>query len=115
MNKSQTGKKTTPSCEHLIDLTMGNFPQPRTPGACEDCLREGTQWVHLRECMTCGHVGCCDSSPRQHATSHFHETQHPVMRSVEPGEHWTWCYFHEITGELPQEPATAGREPHAKA
>ncbi|HEX2894515.1 MAG TPA: cation:proton antiporter [Marmoricola sp.] len=72
--------------------------EPNTPGACEDCVREGTQWVHLRLCLTCGHVGCCDSSPRRHATAHFHDTQHPVIRSAEPDESWRWCYVHELTG-----------------
>jgi monovalent cation/hydrogen antiporter len=72
--------------------------EPRSPGECEDCVREGTQWVHLRLCLTCGHVGCCDSSPRRHATAHFHESTHPVMRSAEPGETWRWCFVHELTG-----------------
>ena len=87
-------------CEHLANLTMANFPPPNTPYACEDCLKEGTQWVALRECQICGHVGCCDSSPRRHATRHFHETNHPVMRSVMPGDSWTWCYIHETYGKL---------------
>jgi monovalent cation/hydrogen antiporter len=71
---------------------------PNTPGECEDCVREGTRWVHLRLCLTCGHVGCCDSSPRRHATAHFHESSHPVMRSAEAGEFWRWCFVHELTG-----------------
>ena len=71
---------------------------PRTPGECEDCVREGTRWVHLRLCLTCGHVGCCDSSPRRHASAHFHESAHPVMRSAEPEESWRWCFVHELTG-----------------
>src|SRR5690349_3845372 len=68
-----------------------------TPSAdgCEDCLRIGSTWVHLRLCLTCGHVGCCDSSPNRHATRHFHEVQHPIMRSFEPGESWRWCYIDE--------------------
>jgi CPA1 family monovalent cation:H+ antiporter len=93
-------------CEHLKNLTEHNFPPPRTPNACEECLKEGTQWVSLRECMTCGHVGCCDSSPGKHATKHFHQTQHPVMRSVMPGDKWTWCYVHEVGGELAFTPVT---------
>ncbi len=68
---------------------------PGTPG-CAECLRTGDRWVHLRICMTCGHVGCCDSSPGRHATAHFHETGHPVARSVEPGETWGWCYVDEV-------------------
>lgn len=65
-----------------------------TPEGCQECLAEGNQiWVHLRLCLTCGHVGCCDSSPHKHATAHFHGTDHPVMRSFEPGEDWRWCYL----------------------
>jgi uncharacterized UBP type Zn finger protein len=66
-----------------------------TPSAkgCEDCLRTGDDWVHLRLCMTCGHVGCCDSSKNKHATKHFHTTHHPLIRSIEPGEVWRWCYI----------------------
>ena len=64
---------------------------------CGDCLREGTAWVALRQCLVCGNVGCCDSSPRRHATAHFHDTQHPVMESAEPGEDWRWCYVHHAT------------------
>jgi monovalent cation/hydrogen antiporter len=64
---------------------------------CVDCLREGTAWVALRQCLECGNVGCCDSSTRRHATAHFHEYQHPVMESAEPGEDWRWCYFHHAT------------------
>src|SRR5262249_46256644 len=89
-------------CEHLYDLTAADFPPPRTPGACEECLKEGTHWVELRECQACGHVGCCDSSPGKHATKHFQETGHPVMRSVMPGDTWTWCYLHEANGHLGQ-------------
>jgi uncharacterized UBP type Zn finger protein len=61
-------------------------------GGCEDCLRIGSWWVHLRLCLTCGHVGCCDSSPHRHARQHFHHSGHPIMQSFEPGEHWRWCY-----------------------
>jgi hypothetical protein len=59
---------------------------------CEDCLRTGGRWVHLRICLECGHVGCCDNSPNRHATRHFHDTRHPIMRSFEPGEEWGWCF-----------------------
>jgi monovalent cation/hydrogen antiporter len=85
------------SCENLKGLAASDFPPPRTPGACEECLAEKTPWVALRECWTCGHVGCCDSSLRRHATRHFRETQHPVMRSVMPGDSWDWCYVHEAS------------------
>jgi uncharacterized UBP type Zn finger protein len=67
---------------------------------CEDCIKTGDTWVHLRLCMECGHVGCCDSSKNRHATKHFHSTKHPVIRSAEPGESWTWCYVDEVMGEL---------------
>ena len=79
-------------CSHLDQITSV------TPGAegCEECLKSGDSWVHLRICMVCGHVGCCDSSPNQHATKHFHETSHPVMKSFEPGEEWGWCYIDEV-------------------
>ena len=78
-----------------------------TPSAqgCEDCLKIGSWWVHLRECQICGHVGCCDSSPNQHATKHFHATQHPIVQSFEPGEDWLWCYVDEVLiepDELPR-------------
>lgn len=68
---------------------------PRTAG-CEECLRDGDGWVHLRVCMECGHVGCCDSSPNKHARKHFHATNHPVVRSLEPGESWGWCYSDQV-------------------
>ena len=68
--------------------------RPRTNG-CEECLRLGTPWVHLRLCLTCGHVGCCDSSPMRHARAHAHTVEHPIAQSMEPGEKWRWCYVHE--------------------
>ena len=83
------------SCQHMIDLE----PVPAHTLGCEECLHRGTPWVHLRLCLTCGHVGCCDSSPGRHATKHFHKEGHPVMASFEPGERWAWCYVDEI--ELP--------------
>jgi uncharacterized UBP type Zn finger protein len=68
---------------------------PKTEG-CEECLASGDTWVHLRLCLTCGHVGCCDQSKNKHATRHFRATGHPVMRSLEPGEDWRWCYVDEL-------------------
>ena len=62
---------------------------------CSDCLATGGTWVHLRECLTCGHVGCCDSSPNRHASAHFAQSRHPVIRSFEPGEDWRWCFVDE--------------------
>ena len=73
--------------------------KPHTKG-CEECLKMGDNWVHLRLCLICGHVGCCDSSKNKHATKHFHATQHPVMRSFEPGDDWGWCYVDQIMLDL---------------
>ena len=83
-------------CEHI--QAIDHNPKPNTPDGCEECLRDGTTWVHLRLCMECGHVGCCDSSVYKHATAHFHETGHPVIRSFEPGEAWRWCFTDELLG-----------------
>ena len=69
---------------------------------CEECIKSGDTWVHLRMCTECGHVGCCDSSKNKHATKHFHHTKHPVVRSIEPGESWMWCYVDEVMGQLAQ-------------
>ena len=77
-----------PHLEFIRDVT------PSAEG-CEDCLRIGSSWVHLRLCLTCGHVGCCDSSAHRHASAHFHATKHPIIQSFEPGEDWRWCYVHE--------------------
>jgi monovalent cation/hydrogen antiporter len=78
---------------------LAHFPKVHEPPAtaCRACLAEGTQWVSLRRCLACGEIGCCDSSPRQHATAHFHQQQHPVMQSAEPREDWRWCYVHHLT------------------
>jgi CPA1 family monovalent cation:H+ antiporter len=83
-------------CRHLADAPC--VLTPNTPEGCEECLRDGTNWVHLRLCLSCGHVGCCDSSPQRHATKHFNEIAHPVMRSFEPGENWRWCFVDEKLG-----------------
>ncbi len=83
-------------CEHLKGYCV--TPAPRTTDGCEECLRDGHEWVHLRLCMECGHVGCCNSSPERHADRHYTETGHPVMRSFEPGEAWRWCYVDSLTG-----------------
>jgi monovalent cation/hydrogen antiporter len=87
-------RRTGESCEDL-----DAYPAVETPEGpeCADCLREGTAWVALRQCLECGNIGCCDSSPRRHATAHFYEHQHPVMESAEPGEDWRWCYVHHAT------------------
>jgi uncharacterized UBP type Zn finger protein len=76
-------------CTHVDGLPA---VKARTPAGCEECLASGGRWVHLRLCLSCGHVGCCDSSPNRHATAHFAAVSHPVVRSFEPGEDWRWCY-----------------------
>ena len=73
--------------------------KPRVYG-CEECLETGDDWVHLRLCLTCGHVGCCDSSRNKHATRHFHHTTHPIIRSIEQGENWGWCYVDQVQLEF---------------
>ena len=86
----------TEGCVHLREI---HDVTPSSNG-CEDCLKIGDTWVHLRLCETCGHVGCCDSSKNKHATKHFHSTEHPVVRSIEPGENWGWCYVDELAYDL---------------
>ena len=84
------------ACEHLA---AAEVPLPPTSAeGCQRCLAEGLRWVHLRACATCGEVGCCDSSPGRHSEAHFHDTSHPVMRSIEPGEAWRWCYVDDVLG-----------------
>jgi uncharacterized UBP type Zn finger protein len=83
---------TVQSCKHLDQIKQVT---PHTKG-CEECLKMGDSWVHLRLCLECGHVGCCDSSKNKHATKHFHRTKHPVMKSLEPGETWGWCYVDDV-------------------
>jgi uncharacterized UBP type Zn finger protein len=81
------------TCTHL---ESAGDPSPKTPDGCEECLETGSTWVHLRLCLQCGHVGCCDSSPNRHATKHYHATKHPVIQSFQPGERWRWCYIDEV-------------------
>ena len=83
-------------CTHLHDLTD---PAPSGTG-CVECLATDGRWVHLRHCLACGHIGCCDSSPNRHATAHWRESGHPVIRSFEPGEDWWWCYPDELMFEV---------------
>jgi monovalent cation:H+ antiporter-2, CPA2 family len=83
---------TEGTCKHVSQI---HAVHPSARG-CEECLKMGAVWVHLRLCMTCGHVGCCDSSRHKHATKHFHATSHPIVRSLEPGEEWGWCYADEV-------------------
>ncbi len=78
------------ACEHVTARMPHKVHRP--PPGCEDCLKIGGEWVHLRVCLTCGHVGCCDSSPHRHATAHYKGTHHPVITSGELGETWAYCY-----------------------
>jgi uncharacterized UBP type Zn finger protein len=91
--KAQSNVDLTAPCAHVAEATIHTVKRPAA--GCEDCLKIGGRWVHLRECLTCGQVGCCDSSPNKHATAHFHAVKHPIMTSVEPGEDWCWCYVDE--------------------
>lgn len=85
-----------PSCDELREAPVD--ATPTTPEGCGDCLAQGTTWVHLRLCLTCGHVGCCDTGQYKHARVHAEHDGHPVMRSYEPGETWRWCFVHELLG-----------------
>jgi uncharacterized UBP type Zn finger protein len=87
---SNTSVSISEPCEHLEDAPIRKVHRPGK--GCVDCLKIGGRWVHLRECLTCGHVACCDSSPNRHATAHFHGTGHPIVTSLETGEDWVWCY-----------------------
>ena len=84
------------TCTHLDQIK----DVPPSGDGCVECLQTGDWWVHLRMCSTCGHVGCCDDSPNRHATKHYQATQHPIIRSFEPGEGWYWCYPDELFFEL---------------
>ena len=89
-----------PACSHLGHVQITELPE--AVDGCEDCLRTGGQWVHLRICLECGHVGCCDSSPNRHATAHVRDSGHPIVRSIEPGEDWSWCYLDEVAMLIPE-------------
>jgi hypothetical protein len=89
-------------CRHVVEV---RDVEPLTPKGCEECLRTGGRWLHLRLCQECGHVGCCDNSPGKHATRHFHSSGHSIMRSFEPGEDWSWCYVDELFIEPAVRPA----------
>ena len=81
-------------CTHLDHVLVTRLPE--ASDGCEECLRSGDPWCHLRICLECGHVGCCDSSPNRHATRHAAESGHPLIRSLQPGEEWSWCYVDEV-------------------
>lgn len=87
---------TTKVCTHL---ELIHNPRPKT-GGCEECLKLGDTWVHLRLCEICGHVGCCDSSRNKHATRHYRATDHPIVKSLEPGESWMYCYIDDVMFEV---------------
>ena len=89
------------TCTHLGDVTLEVAP---SSDGCVECLRLGLTWMHLRRCVECGHVGCCDQSPKRHATAHFHEVGHPLIQSFEPGEEWFWCYVDDLMFEVPGRP-----------
>jgi uncharacterized UBP type Zn finger protein len=87
-------------CTHLEHVQITELPEEVE--GCADCLAAGTGWLHLRICLECGHVGCCDSSPQRHASAHARESDHPIMRSLEPGEDWAWCFVDEVAMVIPE-------------
>jgi uncharacterized UBP type Zn finger protein len=89
-----------PSCTHLDTIAVVELPD--SVAGCEDCLREGGVWLHLRICLSCGHVGCCDDSPHRHARAHHEASRHPLIRSLEPGEEWCWCFEDQIEMLIPE-------------
>lgn len=86
------------TCTHLDSIAITELPAEIA--GCEDCLRTGGHWVHLRMCQACGHIGCCDSSPNRHAGKHAAASGHPIARSAEPGENWSWCYVDGVAFEV---------------
>ena len=89
-----------PSCSHLEHVKVLELPE--SVDGCEECLATGGSWLHLRICLECGKVGCCDSSPGRHASAHASESGHPIIRSLEPGEDWSWCFVDELAMEIPE-------------
>jgi uncharacterized UBP type Zn finger protein len=85
-------------CSHLDEIALTKLPA--SVDGCEDCLKIGGKWLHLRICLSCGHVGCCDSSKNKHATKHFHATGHPIVKSLERGENWMYCYIDDVMFEV---------------
>ena len=88
-----------PACTHLDQIQV-TPPERSDVAGCEECLKTGDRWVHLRVCLTCGKVGCCDSSPNKHASRHAAEAEHPIIRSMEPGETWCWCFVDDLPFEV---------------
>jgi uncharacterized UBP type Zn finger protein len=87
------------TCTHLDTVTVTQLPE--SVDGCEDCLATGGLWLHLRICLQCGHVGCCDDSPNRHASAHARATSHPLIRSLEPGEDWSWCFVDQVALRIP--------------
>jgi hypothetical protein len=88
------------ACTHLDHIRLTQLPD--AVDGCVDCLRTGDPWLHLRICLECGHVGCCDDSPNRHATAHGHASGHPIIRSLQPGETWSWCFLDEVAMNIPE-------------
>jgi uncharacterized UBP type Zn finger protein len=88
-----------PECTHLDQIQITQLPESTL--GCEDCLASGDPWLHLRICLSCGKVGCCDDSPNRHATAHAREAGHPLIRSIEPREDWSWCFLDEVAMVIP--------------
>ena len=88
-----------PECTHLDTIAVTDLPD--AVDGCEDCLAAGDPWLHLRICLQCGHVGCCDDSPNRHASRHADDTGHPIIRSLEPDEVWSWCFVDELAMRIP--------------
>ena len=97
-HESTQGGSLASTCTHLEAIQTDEA----SGEGCVECLASGGTWLHLRRCATCGHVGCCDSSPNRHATAHFHSSSHPLVQSFEPGEEWFWCYLDDVGFELEQ-------------
>jgi uncharacterized UBP type Zn finger protein len=88
------------ACSHLDSVELTELPEE--VDGCPQCLATGDPWCHLRICLTCGQVGCCDSSPNKHASRHAAAESHPIMRSIQPGEDWSWCFVDELALRIPQ-------------
>jgi hypothetical protein len=88
------------TCTHLDHIHVTELPE--SVDGCEDCLATGGKWLHLRICLECGHVGCCDDSPNRHASKHAAADEHPIIRSLEPGEDWSWCFVDQLGMRIPQ-------------
>jgi len=88
------------NCTHLDHVHITQLPE--SVEGCEDCLKMGGKWLHLRICLECGHVGCCDSSPNRHASAHANASDHPIIHSLEPGETWSWCFIDELAMTIPE-------------